>query len=130
MDDQDRKEVVQLRIENAHSALKEALLLMDNTYWNAAVNRMYYACYYAVSALLISKGIETNTHAGARQMFGLHFVKTNIVSSRKNAFYSDLFAKRHSGDYDVYIYFDHEITSELYPQAVEFVHAIESLLKT
>lgn len=90
---------------------------------------MYYACYYTVSALLISKGIEANTHAGTRQMFGLHFVKNNIVSSRLNAFYSDLFAKRHSGDYDVYIYFDQEITSQLYPQAVEFVEAIESLLK-
>jgi uncharacterized protein (UPF0332 family) len=83
-------------LENAHTALQEALLLMNNSYWNAAVNRMDYACYYAVSALLISRGVEAKTHAGVRQMLGLHFVKTNLLSSATNAFYSDLFAKRHN----------------------------------
>jgi uncharacterized protein (UPF0332 family) len=128
MTDKDRAEIIGLRLENAQTALQEAKLLMDNAFWNAAVNRMYYACYYAVSALLISKGVEAQTHAGVRQMLGLHFVKTNLLSSVKNAFYSDLFAKRHSGDYDVYIYFDQDITADLYPEAIDFIKAIEDLI--
>jgi uncharacterized protein (UPF0332 family) len=62
-------------------------------------------------------------------MLGLHFVKTKLLSSVANAFYSDLFAKRHSGDYDVYLYFDKETTVELYPDAIDFIQTIESLIK-
>lgn len=128
MNDEERKEVVALRLENADSALKEAKLLLDNCYWNAAVNRMYYACYYVVSGLLINQAINAQTHSGVRQMLGLHFVKTNKLSSRHNAFYSDLFAKRQSGDYDVYIYFDEELTKELYEQTVDFIDTIKALI--
>ncbi len=128
MNDNDRNELITLRLENAQSALQEAKLLIDNGYWNAAVNRMYYACYYVVSALLISKGIHAQTHTGVRQMLGLHFVRTNLLSSKDNAFFSDLFAKRYSGDYDAYIYFDEEITKSLYPQAVQFIETVKNLI--
>jgi hypothetical protein len=37
--------------------------------WNKAINRMYYACFYAVSALLASKNINITSHAGLRQKF-------------------------------------------------------------
>jgi len=129
MKDKDREELIALRLENSQSAMQEAKLLMDNDYWNAAINRMYYGCYYVVSALLIQKGIEAQTHAGVRQMLGLHFVKTKLLSVKHNAFFSDIFAKRHSGDYDVYIYFDEELTTNLYPQAVEFIEAVKKLIE-
>ena len=128
MNDDERKELIALRLENSQSAMQEAKLLIDNGYWNASINRMYYGCYYAVSALLICKGVQAQTHAGVRQMLGLHFVKTGLLSTKHNAFFSDLFAKRHSGDYDVYIYFDEEITKDLYPQAIEFIENIKSLI--
>jgi uncharacterized protein (UPF0332 family) len=47
-------------------------------YWNTAINRMYYACFYAVSALLTKYDIEVNSHNGLRQKFGEHYVKTGI----------------------------------------------------
>ena len=59
---------------------------------------MYYACYYAVCALLIANKIQTKSHDGARQMFSLHFVKTGIVSKEYGRFYSNLFEERTTGD--------------------------------
>ena len=41
---------------------------------------------------------------------------------------SDNDRKRHSGDYDAYIYFDEEITKNLYPQAVQFVETIKKMV--
>ena len=128
LEDNDRANLVSLRIKSAYTTLEESKLLLDNEYWNAAVNRMYYACYYIVSALLINNGIEAATHAGVRKMLGLHFVKQGLLSSNMNAFYSDIFAKRHSGDYDIFILFDGETVSELYSQAIEFVKTIEVLI--
>ncbi len=125
---EDRKELVKLRFENAHQTMKEAKLMLDNEFWNAAINRMYYACYYAVTGLLLANNIEAQTHSGVRQMLGLHFVRTGKLSTKLSNYYSNLFAKRHSGDYDVFIFFDRDTVETIYPQAEEFIEAIESLI--
>ena len=78
LNDQDRINIVRFRIENAESTLAESLEQIANGYYNTAVNRMYYACYYAASALLITKSVVTKTHDGVLQMLSLHFIKTGV----------------------------------------------------
>lgn len=97
--------------------------------WNTAVNRLYYACYYAVSALLISYNIEARTHSGVRSMLALHFTKTEKLSVKMNKFYADLFENRQASDYADFVYFDREIVEELYQQAGIFIETIEKLVK-
>jgi uncharacterized protein (UPF0332 family) len=126
--DEDRKQIVLLQRENARRSLQEAQIMIDNGFWNAAINRMYYACYYAVSGLLMKNGIETKTHAGVRQMLGLHFIRTGKISVEAGNIYSNLFSKRQSGDYDAFIYFDRNTTDTLYPQAEDFIDLIEKLI--
>jgi uncharacterized protein (UPF0332 family) len=77
--------------------------MIQNGFWNASVNRIYYACYYAVSGLFLKKNIETNSHKGIRLMFGLHFVQSGIVSKEDGRFFSDLCDRRQTGDYDDYV---------------------------
>lgn len=89
---------------------------------------MYYGCYYAVSALLLSSNIEAYTHAGVRQMLGLQFVRSGKLSVKMSKFYSDLFANRQEGDYADFVYYDLETVSELYPQAEAFVEEIAKLI--
>ncbi|MCC8187791.1 MAG: HEPN domain-containing protein [Bacteroides sp.] len=72
MTDEEREEIVRLRLENS---AKAAEVLKERELWSSVVNRMYCAFYYAVVALLIQNGIETNTQAGMRQMLNFHFVK-------------------------------------------------------
>lgn len=45
--------LVEYRIERAYKTMEEAALLEEKGYYNAAVNRLYYACYYATEALLL-----------------------------------------------------------------------------
>ena len=128
MRDKDREELVKLRIENAHQTMKEAKLMIDNEFWNAAINRMYYACYYATTALLLKHGIEAHTHNGVRQMLGLHFVRTSKLPVQLSNYYSNLFSKRHSGDYDIFMFFDKDTVETIYPQAHEFILTIHDLI--
>ncbi len=65
-------------MERANDTLNEIGILLQNQFYNNAVNRLYYACFYAVSALLVSKEIQSKTHSGTKQMFGLHFVKLGL----------------------------------------------------
>lgn len=129
MNEEDRLAVVAYRLDNAHRTLNNIPIMLQNELWDAAMNRLYYACFYSVTALLISHGIESQTHAGARQMLGMHFVRTGKLSIKLSKFYSDLFANRQTGDYEDFVYMDKDTVEPLYPQAVEFVTAIEQLIR-
>ena len=61
------------RFQRAEETLKEIPYLKQQGYYNTAVNRLYYACYYAAVALLIKHELNPGTHAGVKQMLGLHF---------------------------------------------------------
>jgi len=60
----ERKAVVTLRLENSRETLREVENILALGYWRTAANRLYYACYYAVCALLIQNGYVAKTHAG------------------------------------------------------------------
>jgi uncharacterized protein (UPF0332 family) len=122
-------DLVNYRISRAYETLKEADAMMKNHFWNAAINRTYYACFYAVSGLLLKKGIDTSTHKGIRQMFGLHFVQTGIISKEFSRFFSDLYDRRQTGDYDDFVLYDEETSKKLFLMAKEFVLEIDSLIK-
>jgi uncharacterized protein (UPF0332 family) len=128
MNNENRILIINHRIENAQNTLKEVSILMENELWNTAVNRLYYACYYAVSALLIANNIEAHTHAGVRQMLALHFVKTGIISKNQYNIFSELFEKRQSGDYEDFVFMTKEIVEEIYPEAVDFTTKIIQLI--
>ena len=102
--------------------------MIDEGYLNGAINRLYYACYYIVIALLIKNGVSAQTHAGTKQMLGLQFVVNGKLAPKISSIYATLFEKRHSSDYDDFAYYDNETLEKLYPQAKEFIETIEKLL--
>ncbi len=123
----DRKDLIAYRLSKAKDTLVEVELLINNNLWNTVVNRLYYACYYAIKALLIDKGIKAETHNGVRQMFGLHF-KTGIIEKELGKFYSDVFDMRQTGDYEDFIDFGKEDVMDLIEPANNLINKIESLL--
>jgi len=114
-------------MENAHNTLNEVNSHIENGFYNTAMNRMYYACYYAVCALLVANGIVTKSHDGVKQMFSLHFVKNGIVASEYGKFYSQLFEKRNKGDYEDLFNNDLIVCEEYFPKAKDFIDIITCL---
>lgn len=78
--DIDRTEIVKYRLEKAYRTYNEAIGSIENGYVETAANRLYYAAYYAVSALLISYKYEASTHNGVIQMFGKVFLRNNRLT--------------------------------------------------
>jgi uncharacterized protein (UPF0332 family) len=122
-------DLINYRISRAYETLKEAEAMMENHFWNASINRIYYACFYAVSGLLLKQGIDTSTHKGIRQMFGLHYVQTGLISKEYARFFSDLYDRRQTGDYDDFVLYDEETSKKLFSMAKEFVQEIDLLIK-
>ena len=77
---EERRAIVEFRIEKSLRAYEEAKGVVGMKYWETAANRLYYAAYNAVSALLIANGGTTHTHNGVMHLFGLHFIKTGVFS--------------------------------------------------
>lgn len=94
LDPDNRMAIVNYRLERAHETLKEADYNTDGGYYNTAVNRLYYACYYAAAALLLSREIDANTHNGVKTQLSMHFVRTDRLSLEHGATFSLLFEKR------------------------------------
>lgn len=116
------------RLQRAKETIPEVEKHLENKYWNTAINRMYYACFYAVGALLIKHGIKTSSHKGARQKFGQFFVKTGKMDRSLAKHYTDLFVKRSKGDYNDFFDFDEETATNLLPLTKEFIKKIEELV--
>ena len=128
MNDLQRWELADYRMKKATATFSEVALLIENELWNTSVNRLYYACFYAVSALLIFKNIPSKTHSGVRQLFGLHFVKTGIVEKETGKFFSYLFDQRQTGDYDDFYDFKKEDVLELIEPTKALLFVIEKLI--
>jgi len=128
MNKQERQELVAYKIKRAKETLVEVESHIQNQLWITAVNRLYYACFYAVSALLIDKEIESQTHSGTKQMFGFHFIKPGIITADSGKFYSTIFSLRQTGDYDAFVEFDQEYVAALLAPATDLIAQVERAL--
>jgi hypothetical protein len=126
---ENRNDYIFYRLNRAKESFEEAMILADSNKWNAVINRLYYACFYAVIALLLKYEIETQSHDGARRQFSLHFVKTGKVSKENGKLFSKLFDYRQKGDYGDLFDFDEETVKPLIAKTQEFIHEIEALLR-
>ena len=58
MDEESKTALISYRIQRAFETLKEAEVMRREGFYNAAVNRLYYACYYVTIALLLKCDIQ------------------------------------------------------------------------
>ena len=123
----ERNALVAYRIEKAKTTLVEAKGIANLKYWNAAANRLYYAAYYMVSALLIQNGLSAQSHAGVIRLFSLHFVKTQKISNEFGKAYSQLFELRLTGDYDDLYNLDEERVTPFLKLTENFINELEKL---
>lgn len=126
--DNDKIGLAEQRIKRAWGALEEADYNAAGGYFIAAMNRLYYAAYYAVSALLAFNGIEAATHAGIKNMLSLHFIKTGLLSTEIGKIYGQLFDCRQSGDYDDFVYYDKTIFDENRPRTEKLLMEVSDLM--
>jgi len=121
------KEVVSYWIEKAMYSLDSAYDDLKANRLSFSVNRIYYACFYTVSAVLLKKGFRFKKHSGVRAAFHKHLVKTEIVSREHGQFYDVIFEARQRGDYIELVRFEKEQVEEWLKKARQFVEAIKEL---
>ncbi len=121
-------ELLRYRKNRALETIEDAVILAEAGRWNACVNRLYYACFYAVSALLLLDDRSSTRHTGVRALFNLHFVRTGIVSKKLARVYNDLFERRQEGDYVDFVVFNADQVLPWLKQAQLFVQDVSELI--
>jgi len=121
-------EIVRYWFDNAEESLLSAQDELRAGRLSFAVNRIYYACFYAVSGVLMAENLRFKKHSGVRASFHQHLVKTEKVSQDLGKFYDELFEARQRGDYFEMVFFDHVQVENWLAQAKEFVQRISRLV--
>lgn len=124
------EELVKYRYLRALETYEEAIILARENHWNTTANRLYYSCFYAVSALLLKKGFSISTHNGVKTEFHKSFVKSGIMSKQSGRTYSRLFNLRQEGDYMDFKRLEKEDIDPFFQEAKEFIALITTLINS
>ena len=125
----ERTTLVALELRKAHETFEEIGILTAANRWSGAANRLYYAVFHAISALLIHDGHSVNTHNGSHAVFNLQYIKTGILPIEYGRLYNQLQTMREESDYNCVYEVEPEELQERIEPARQLIQAIEELIK-
>lgn len=119
------KVLAAMRMQQATECLQDGkYLLSAGRGSRTAINRAYYAAFYAVLALLQTVGKTPRKHKGVLILFDTEFVKSGLLPKDLSADLHQLFEARQEDDYLRFDPIRLEEAAELIPVAERFVQAI------
>lgn len=121
--------IITYRTEKAYTTLREAEDMIMTCHWNLAIQRLYYACFYMASALLISRGYTAHSHNGVVGQLGMYFVTTGLLSKEEGRLYSRLLQNRITGDYNDFFDFQEEDVRPLLEPTRRLLDKLMGLIK-
>src|SRR3972149_8363206 len=118
--------LIRYRLEQAEASIKEAqVLLEEGMSLRSVMNRLYYAMFYAVLALLQEKQLGTSKHIGAISLFDKEFIKTAIFDKGMSKALHRTFELRQKWDYMEQAEVTKKDVDEILPEAINFVNKIK-----
>ena len=121
-------DLAKYRIQRAYETQEDAKLLLNRKSYNSATNRFYYAIFYAIRALLATKGLDSSKHSGVISLFHKEFVKTGIIAKEFAKIPNFGFEKRTDGDYEDYHIFTQGEVEELADKCSLFIAEVKKAL--
>lgn len=95
-----QKDLCVYRFAQAEETIRSAQLCVDNRFYKDAINRAYYAAFYAVKAVLAISDVDFKRHKDVVAYFNQHYVATDMLSREAGRRLARLQKKRETSDYD------------------------------
>lgn len=122
------KILVNYRVKRAEETLDDAKILFKSDKLFSCVNRIYYAMFYMVNALLLTRKLVSSKHSGVLSLFNKEFVNKGIIDKSYGKFYKDIFKNRQKGDYKDLIKFEEDDVKKWLSQAERFICEIKKYI--
>ena len=123
-----RKELMQYRLEMAKERLHSSEILLKDGSYKDSIGRSYYAMFTSVRALLAMEGQDFSKHAGVLAYFQKEFVKTGKFDKKYSKYISQAFQIRNNTDYADFFIVSMQDAKEQYDKAKEFLEVIEKYI--
>lgn len=122
-------ELSKRRLEIAHERLTTAKAMLELGDYKASANRLYYAIFSAMRAVLALDGFDSKKHSGIIARFRQSYIKTGIFDTEMSKIIDDLEVIREDSDYDdFYIILKEDVEIQA-KRAEYFVSEVESYLQ-
>ena len=128
LSDNERQTIVRMEMEKARKTFADMEFCAHEQKWEAAANRIYYALFHAVSALLIKGGLNVKSHRVILSLFGQHYVRTGIFTREDGSLLSDLVIMRDNADYNLFFEANEEKISPYIEPTCLLIEKIEKYI--
>ena len=129
LSDEEREQLVAMRLARADSALADASTLADRGSCHGAINRCYYTMFHAASALAIQNDCSFHKHRAVISWFNREYVKSGRFPRELGKVLQHAFNRRCDADYSDAATFTATEVAVLLEQARRFVTGVKSLLQ-
>jgi len=124
-----KDETIRLKLSKSRSLLAEVDVLMAHKFYVSAISRLYYSCFHATKALLLTKDLLSKTHSGVINQLHHHFVLPGLFDPIQSAFFSRLMQERIDDEYSDFMIINEEEALEYFEPAKEYVDYVEKLIQ-
>lgn len=124
-----RTEAIKTKLKKSAAIMPEAEILLENKFYNALISRLYYSCFHATKALLLTKDLVSKTHSGTLTLLNQKFVKEGNFDPAQSVFFKNLMDQRVHSDYDDIIIVDEVQVIDLIKPAKEYVQYVSELIE-
>jgi len=126
----DKSELIAYRLRQAEETVQTARFLLQNRQDIPSIaNRIYYACFYGLLALLVEKEIGSSKHYGVISAFDRDFVKTGVFAREDSKTVHEAFDIRQEYDYQEFVSYDAASIEQLLVRVEGLIAKINNTLK-
>lgn len=125
---EDRKTLIEYRVNQARETVNEADLMIKNSYFRAAINRIYYGMFYMLLALSLKHEFATSKHQQLIGWFNKNFILTGKINKKYGKILRKAYQNRVKGDYEPIVKFDEETVKSMFADMKEFIDKIMKVI--
>ncbi|MDP4196280.1 MAG: HEPN domain-containing protein [Bacteroidota bacterium] len=129
MEERPLSDYIQYKRERAFEALDDIQKMLDSGMLSAAMNRIYYAGFYIVSALVLLDGFSTSKHRQLIGYFNKNYIKTGKVPIDLGEILDESYNNRVAADYHDFVYLTKTQVEEFFNQMKDFISFIDQMIQ-
>ncbi|MBI2419498.1 MAG: HEPN domain-containing protein [Ignavibacteriales bacterium] len=130
MDKEEKQVLIRLRVEQSDEALNDTEYLLEGNRLSTAVNRLYYAVFYMLSAFALKDGFSTSKHAQLIGWFNKTYIHSHSIDVKYSNLIYQIFKNREKSDYDFLFSMTREQVESSLNEIKELIDTLKELLKS
>ncbi|WP_258360785.1 HEPN domain-containing protein [Moorella sulfitireducens (nom. illeg.)] len=127
---ENRETLAKYWMDKARRSLNTARREFEEKNYDFCANRLYYAAFYAVSAVLMLQGKYYKKHSGVRAALHRDLVKPGIIPEEYGTLYDALLRDREEIDYIAFVEPDPEVIKEEITKVEELLNILADIMVT